>query len=401
MAKKKCVLVGTGARGINAYIGPCVKGPLSEKVEFCGLYDAVKARAEVCSKEFGDIPVFDDFEVMLNTVHPDFVFVTTKDCDHHIYVIKALDMGYDVITEKPITSTRQKAMAIMDAEKRSGHKVRVIFNMRYMRPVEDLKKVLDSGVIGEIRHIDFAWRLDRRHGADYFRRWHRKLENTTSLLVHKSTHHFDVVNWVTGKKPASVFARGTLEYYGKNGTFRGECCHKCAHTATCPFYMDLLKDDFNKRYYYELENESGYYRDGCVFAEEIDIFDRMALNVLFEDGATMNYSLTCYSVDEGWRICFTGTKGRVEMQVYSSGPKKGEPIQIRILTEDGKFQVVETAHGTGAHGGADTKMLDDLFGFNTEPDELGRIAGSYDGYLSLAIGDMAVESIQTGKDVQL
>ena len=110
----------------------------------------------------------------------------------------------------------------MEAEKRSGHKVRVIFNMRYMKPISDLKEVLSSGVIGKINHIDFTWLLDRKHGADYFRRWHRNMENTTSLLVHKSTHHFDVVNWVANKTPKSVFARGTLEFYGKNGEYRGE-----------------------------------------------------------------------------------------------------------------------------------------------------------------------------------
>ena len=401
MEKKKCVLVGTGGRGIQAYLHPIVHSHLNAAVECCGLYDAVKERAEACSKAYGNIPVFDDFDTMLHTVHPDVVIVTTKDSDHHLYVIRALDMGYDVITEKPITNTRQKALEIMEAEKRSGKTVRVIFNMRYMKPIEDLKTVLKSGVIGQVRHIDFQWQLDRSHGADYFRRWHRRLENTSSLLVHKSTHHFDVVNWVTEKKPVSVFARGFLEFYGKNGSFRGTCCHKCAHADHCPMYVDYTTDEFCRKYYFDVENVSGYYRDGCVFAEEIDIFDRMALNVLFEDGATMNYSLTCYNIEEGMRISFTGTKGRVEMQYFGSGPQKTHPIRIRILTEDGKESFVDTAFDTGAHGGADAKMLDVLFGLNDEPDPLGRLAGSYEGYLSLAIGDMAVCSILSGREVAI
>lgn len=150
-----------------------------------------------------------------------------------------------------------------------------------------------------------------------------------------------------------------------------------------------------------MEQESGYYRDGCVFAEEIDIYDRMALNVQFEDGATMNYSLTCYNPDEGFRAYFTGTKGRVEMVSFTSGLHTDDPIQIKITTEDGKEQIVETSYDTGTHGGADAKMLEVLFGINTEPDPLGRSAGSYAGYLSLAIGDMAVRSIQTGQEVTL
>ena len=400
MAKKVCVLAGTGHRGVQSYIKPIVED-FSDYVECKGLFDAVKARAEVCSREYGNIPVFDDYETMLDTVKPDFVIVTTKDADHHHHIIRALDAGYDVITEKPITTTRKNALAIMDAEKRSGKTVRVIFNMRYMKPVEDLKTVLSSGVIGDIRHIDFAWLLDRSHGADYFRRWHRRKENSNTLLVHKSTHHFDMINWVTGKKPASVFARGTLEFYGKNGPFRGECCHKCQHTAQCPFYINVLETDIYKNYYYDVEKESGYYRDSCVFAEEIDIYDRMALNVLFEDGATMNYSLSCYSPDEGFKVSFTGTKGRVEMVSFTSGPHKDDPIQIRIITEDNQEKIVPTSYDTGTHGGADAKMLEVLFGINQQPDPLGRSAGSYEGYLSLAVGDMAVQSIQTGCEVGL
>lgn len=400
MAKMTCVMVGTGHRGIESYIMPIFKD-YPDYVECLGLYDAVKERAEVCSREYGNIPVFDDFETMLSEAKPDFVIVTTKDADHDTYIIRALDLGYDVITEKPITTTRQKAISIMEAEKRSGKKVRVIFNMRYMKPIEDLKKVLSSGIIGEITHIDFNWLLDREHGADYFRRWHRKIENSNSLLVHKSTHHFDVINWVTGKKPKSVFARGTLEFYGKNGEFRGECCHKCDHTKKCPFYINVLENEIYKKYYYDIEDVSGYYRDGCVFAEEINIFDRMALNVLFEDGATMNYSLSCYNPDEGFRAYFTGTKGRVEIVSFTSGVHKSDNVEIKVLTSNDKEQIIETCYGEGTHGGADEKMLEVLFGINTDEDPLGRGAGSYEGYLSLAVGDMAVQSIKKGCEVVL
>ena len=401
MEKKKCVLAGTGNRGIMAYIEPIVNGSISKTVQMCGIYDEVQKRAEICSRNYGNIPVFQDFETMLNQIHPDYVIVTTKDSNHHSYIIKALDMGYDVITEKPITNTCEKALKIMEAEKRSGHKVRVIFNLRYLKPIEDLKQIVQSGKIGDVRHVDYVWLLDRSHGADYYRRWHRYMENTTSLLVHKSTHHFDVANWVIGKKPASVFARGTLEFYGKNGKYRGTCCHKCSYTDICPFYMDITASEFNRKYYYDIENESGYYRDGCVFDEKIDIFDRMALNVSYEDGTTMNYSLTSYNPDEGMRIHLIGTKGRIEMKYYTSGPHKDEPIQIQIVTEDKKLEIVNTSFEEGEHGGADKRMLDDLFSTDKAPDPLGRVAGSYAGYLSLAIGDMAVRSIKSGTDIKL
>ena len=399
---KRCVVVGTGHRGINSYINPIAVGHLSDVACIVGVYDKVKARAELCSKEYGNFPVYDDFEYMLSDAKPDFVIVTTDDSSHHDYIIRALEMGYDVVSEKPMTNSREKALRILDAEKRTGHKVRVTFNMRYMKPFADFKKVIMGGVIGDVRHVDFMWLLDRDHGADYFRRWHRYIKNTNSLLIHKSTHHFDVVNWIIGnKRPKSVFAHCYLDFYGKNGEFRGECCHKCEYIDKCKFYMDIKSVPFYEKYYYSIEEVSGYYRDGCVFAEDIDIFDRMALNVSYEDGATMNYSLVAYSPDEGCKISLMGTKGRAEFELMLSGPYKSDVTKIRIIDLDGKETLIETSQEKGAHGGADNHLRDDIFRGNDGDDVLGRFADSYAGYLSLAIGDMAVMSNRLGREVNI
>ena len=99
---KKCVVVGSGNRGIRSYIAPIVNGHLSDVCEICGIYDCVKGRAELCSRQYNNLPVFDDFEKMLDTVKPDYVIVTTMDSNHHDYVIRALEKGYDVVTEKPL-----------------------------------------------------------------------------------------------------------------------------------------------------------------------------------------------------------------------------------------------------------------------------------------------------------
>ena len=425
MQKKKCVIVGVGGRGTHSYVAPIATGHLSDVCEMCGIYDEVLGRAKVISEMYGNIPVFEDFDVMLDTVKPDFVIVTTKDSNHHEYILRSLEAGYDVVSEKPMTNTREKALAIMEAEKRTGHKVRVTFNMRYMKPIEDLKRVIMSGVIGDVRHVDFQWLLDRRHGADYFRRWHRYLDNTTSLLIHKSTHHFDAINWIMGgKKPVSVYADCTLEFYGKNGPYRGKACHDCAHAAECPFFYDITKSPFDKSIYYDLREESGYDRDGCVFAEDINIFDRMALLVKYEDGVTMNYSLVAYAPEEGPRIRIVGTKGTVEFEYFGSGPRayskrgttfaeevattganvtgeKNGNIVIRILPANGEEQIVLTCFGTGSHGGADDVMRDDIFRAPNPNDDLGHVAPSIEGYYSLAIGDMAVMSNTLGRPVMI
>ena len=396
---KKCVVVGCGQRGINSYIKPITIGHLSDVARVVGIYDIVRARATLCSKEYGDIPIYDDFDRMLSEAKPDFVIVTTIDSKHEEYIVRSLKQGYDVISEKPMTTSRRSALEIMKAEKESGHKVRITFNMRYMKPFSDLKRIIMDGAIGDVLHSDLVWFLDRKHGADYFRRWHRYLENTNSLLIHKSTHHFDVISWIMGNKiPRSVFAHCFLDVYGKNGEYRAECCHKCEHTEKCPFYFDLSAKEFYKKYYLDIEEESGYYRDGCVFSEDIDIFDRMCLNVTYRDGATLNYSLIAYAPDEGFKINLFGTKGRAEFVQYFSGPNKNNELKIRIYDLSGNEITYETSVLQGDHGGADNLLRDDIFRGRSE-DPLGQIANSLAGYHSLAVGDMAVMSNRLGKEV--
>ena len=106
-----------------------------------------------------------------------------------------MELGCDVITEKPMTTDEVKAQAILDAVKRTGRKLRVTFNYRYAPHNTKIRELLANGVIGEVFSVHFEWLLNTQHGADYFRRWHRDKRNSGGLLVHKSAHHFDLVNF--------------------------------------------------------------------------------------------------------------------------------------------------------------------------------------------------------------
>ena len=96
---------------------------------------------------------------------------------HHEYIIRSLEAGCDVITEKPMTIDDVRCRAILEAEKRTGRRVIVTFNYRFAPYVTRVKELLREGVIGKVLSVDFEWILDTRHGADYFRRWHRRKEN--------------------------------------------------------------------------------------------------------------------------------------------------------------------------------------------------------------------------------
>ncbi len=400
---KKFVQVGCGIRGIEGYAEPILKG-YKEHIQLCGAYDINPKRAALVSEIGGTyVPVYDDFDEMLRSVKPDTVIVTTKDCMHDFYVIKALEAGCDVIVEKPMTTTFEKANAIKQAEKKSGKTVTVVFNLRYLPIFAKLKELLKSGVVGEILSVHYEWLLDTQHGADYFRRWHRIRENSGSLLVHKSTHHFDLVNWFLEDDPVAVNAFGTRRFYGPTREKRSQRCLTCQYKDTCEFYLDINQPPMDKLYL-ACEYVDGYYRDSCIFSEEIDIEDTVSVNVLYKKGAVMSYSLTAHSPYEGFKIAFNGTDGRLEFcKIDGRYEELGKNLDnvITIFNRKGERIVMnEPKDLPGGHGGADEKIRENLF-IGCESDPLGQMADVRAGMMSIGIGMAANISMKEKRRVYL
>ena len=161
--KRKIAIVGTGGRGIGMY-GTSVIAAYSDILEFVGLCDTNPGRVAYAKQVMKvDCPVYTDFDKMLREVKMDILIVTTPDSTHHEFVIKGLEKGITVISEKPLTTDETKCQAILDAEKRTGNKVIVIFNMRYMPYVRQVWELLRSGEIGDITSVNLNWYLDTSH----------------------------------------------------------------------------------------------------------------------------------------------------------------------------------------------------------------------------------------------
>jgi len=213
-------MVGTGDRGTGMW-GTPVLAEFKDLVEFVGLCDINPGRVETARKMLGlSCAVYTDFDKMMKEQKPDRLIVTTVDGFHDEYIIKGMEYGADIITEKPMTTDEHKCQAILDAQKRTGKNIAVTFNYRYSPHRQKIYELLRGGAIGPVTSVDFHWYLDVYHGADYFRRWHRLRKNSGSLLVHKASHHFDLLNWWIDSEPQEVFGFGSLEFYGKNNSFR-------------------------------------------------------------------------------------------------------------------------------------------------------------------------------------
>jgi predicted dehydrogenase len=445
--KARIALVGTGGRS-EMYIR-AIFGKHADTAELVAFSDINPGRVEFYQKLIqelgaqGPVASFDpaDLTAFIQANNIDRVVVTTPDYTHADYIVEALQAGADVVVEKPLTIDAEGCRRITKAVEETGRNVVVTFNYRYSPRNSALKEIIQSGVIGKVTSIDFSWVLDTVHGADYFRRWHREKKNSGGLLIHKASHHFDLVNWWIDDVPERVFASGGLKFYGdKNAAERGLGPRPERGTPDAgasgigdktgnntptkdPFALDLREDERLKALFLDNEHYDGYRRDQDVFTGGITIEDNLALVVEYQGGPRLSYSLNAHSPWEGYRVAVNGTEGRAELEVVeraavlSSTDKKTvvDPSATPIEEDDavrrnGERLVVQRhweaayevpiVNGEGGHGGGDELLLSDLFNGPGE-DPLGRPSGYLDGVRSVSVGIAGNRSLESSLPVRI
>lgn len=393
---KRFVIIGSSGRGYMMFADKIYKNH-RDAAEIVAVCDPNPVRSEYYrTKTFEDIRIYTDFELMLNEEKPDGVIVATVDRYHHEYIIRALELGYDVYSEKPMTITEENCIAIREAERRSGKRVTITFNCRFMPYYAKIKEIVSSGRIGRPLAMNYIYSLDPTHGADYFKRWHRFMENSGGMLVHKSTHHFDIANWILDDEPVSVSAQGARLFYGKDDHPHGERCSSCEYAATCRHYEDFTDNELVQEMYFKAEHVDGYVRDHCVFKTDTDIYDTMSVSVAYSKGALLTYSLNMYDSREGYTINILGEKGSIEASTFW----RGECYKLVIRMMDGEEEIITFPRSRGTHAGGDDRLIDMLFGKGGE-DPLGQCSDSFDGVKSAMIGIAANKSIKEGVRVDL
>ncbi len=407
-------------------------GTFAAHAELVGLCDLSASRMayynELVTDRYDKTPVATyaaaEFDRMVAETKPDVVIVTSMDSTHHQYIVRAMELGCDAVTEKPMTIDAPKTQAIVDAIARTGRKLRVAFNYRYAPMATKLRELIMNGAVGKPLHVDFSWVLDTSHGADYFRRWHREKDKSGGLLVHKSTHHFDLVNWWLASFPEEVFAMGNLGFYGRaNALARGEVYAYDRYTgataaADDPFALALDQNEHLTKLYLNAEADSGYIRDRNVFGDDISAEDVMSVTARYRNGALLTYSLIAFAPWEGYRVAITGDRGRVEMDVsetigrtfvagaeetledMAAARKAMGRKEIRLYPMMGVPRQVDFAEGVGGHGGGDTVMLEQIFAPDPPADPFRRSASHRDGAASILLGIAANESMATGRLVR-
>ncbi len=429
--KKRYAIVGLGSR--SRMFSDAILKTYEKSAELVGLCDSNQGRMDAQNNHYknkykkGPFPTYgpDEFDRMIKENNPDVVVVVCIDRAHHKYICRAMELGCDVITEKPMTTDEKYCRQIFDCIDKTGKKLIVTFNYRYSPRNSKIKELIQDGEIGDIISVHFEWMLNTRHGADYFRRWHRDKINSGGLMVHKSTHHFDLVNWWIDDTPEEVFGMGRLAFYGwENAEKRGvkeyyDRCYDSEYARKDPFALDIKDGADLEDLYLKNEKYDGYIRDRSVFSQGISIEDTMSVLVRYRKNTTLTYSLNAFCPREGYEVSFNGTKGRIEGRFneapYVSGSKfdqnnpdfniigegkkdRSEKITIQKLWE--KSQTVTWEETIGGHGGGDKRLLDDVF-IGAGNDPLKTAAGPLDGAKSILVGIAANKSFKTGTIIKI
>jgi len=410
--RTRYVLAGVGHRGLSFFAEPLRK-EFAEYGELVGLFDISSVRMAGVNRMWGtNLPVYTDFNAMLSDLNPDAVLIATNDASHVDYVVQTVEAGKRAICEKPLVVTAGQARRVLESARLSADRCTipsiVTHNMRYESSVRQIKEMIDHGRIGQVSRILFNEKLDRHHGADYFRRWHRFKANSGGLLVQKGSHHFDVLNWLTGSRPRQVIGRGGLQVYGKSGPFRGVRCTGCSFAQQCKYFADLSTwagDVHELQLYISAEEESGYFRDGCVFDERIDIEDYMDVLYDYNNGIEVTYSLMAFASIESCRIEVEGMDGRLVFEeIYPTDWPPGDHIipgmekfQSRRLTlysyREG-VQQIATDHWQGDWQTERLTMLPELFARPLEAPLTECQATLEDGAWAVLIGIAANRSLE-------
>ena len=419
---KKYVVCGLSNRALSMFIKPIVN-EYADINEIVGLLDIDAKRIQVCKEKYPELVSVSSylnyqFDLMVKETKPDVVIVTGRDDTHVDYIIQALAYDLDVITEKPMVTTAGDAQRVLEAEARSKGKVTVAFNYRYSPYHRKIKELVLEGKIGRITSVDLNWYIDTYHGASYFKRWNRKREFSGGLSIHKSSHHFDLVNWWIDQIPEEVFAYGARNYYGEESELNPAAgaderyCATCNVQNDCDYYMrwnprtfqSEIKDDHIKMGETTQQQYTGYRSDSCIFHSEIDIEDTYVATVKYDRGALLSYSINFSLPFEGYRLAINGTKGRIETQEFHAPSRVSFPVPEQTIDYYplfGSKEVIHVVQTPGGHGGGDPILINDLFHGVNPRRGYEILAGAEAGAYTIALGEGVWRSVQDEKSVNI
>ena len=386
MKQISVILIGAGNRGTK-YVNYMHDMP--EKYKVVAVADPNLRNRERARERYGlsDDACYKSWEEILALPKlADLAVIATMDELHYAPTMKAIELGYDILLEKPVAQTAQECIDIANAAKAKGVRVLVCHVLRYTPFFKRIKELLMSGAIGDIMSVIHVEAVGNLHQSHSFVRgkWHSEPE-TTPMLLAKSCHDLDIIQWLLDKPCKRVQSFGHLSHFRKENAPEGapvRCFEgNCPAADTCPYNC---VDVYVKR------THNSWFRCGetpeeveevlrttdyglCVYQANNDVVDHQTVNMEFEGGITVTFSMNAFNKGGRYTRIF-GTKGELyahaqdtEITLYTFADMKTHKIPVTETQED----------IAGGHGGGDIGIVRELYEY---------LSGNYTGFCAADIG---------------
>ena len=372
-------IAGLGSRGRTAY--GAILLDMKDRAQVVAIADFDKTRCEIAQKEHNvkSENVFSSVEEMLSKEKlADAVLICTQDRDHVRHALMALDKGYDILLEKPVSPDLNELKSLVKKSKETGRKVLVCHVLRYTPFFQTIKKAIDSGRIGKVATVQALENVRYWHQAHSFVRgnWRRK-DETSPMILAKCCHDLDYLIWLCGSKCKSVSSYGSLSYFKAECAPEGaalRCLDGCKVKANCPYdaekiyltnketgvlhgNVDWPADVLSETPTAEtirLAIEKGPY-GRCVFHCDNDVVDNQIVAMEMEDGTTVTLTMSAFTSIGGRTIKVMGTLGDIQGDMHDN---------IIKITEFGKeSEIIDLGREEkdfAGHGGGDQMLIEEF-----------------------------------------
>lgn len=357
------ITCGAGNRG-NVYGNYAAQYP--DQLDIVGVAEPIAIRNERYAKKHA-IKSENRFstweEVFKRPKFADAIIITTPDNLHYGPCMKALEMGYHVLLEKPISPSEQECRNILAMAKKTGRIVAVCHVLRYAPYFVELRNIIQSNVLGKVVSVQHLEPIEHIHMSHSYVRgnWHNSKE-TTPIILAKSCHDLDILRWMLNKKSKTIHALGDVSWFKKTNAPEGStarCMDGCKVESTCPYsalkvyyrerkrnYVFDLPEEKEKQAAYVLEQLKTTNYGRCVYDMNNDQPDHYTTNILFEEGISVSFSMEAFTSYEGRRTRIMGSLGDVVGDMTSM-----------IHTDFQTGKKTEWKSTTDMHGGGDWKLV--------------------------------------------
>lgn len=389
----RCVTVaiaGLGGRGRTVYAEASKRFPDKMKIVAAADIDPVKLR--VTAEEYGlpEEALFSSAEEMLKADKlADVMVIATQDRQHVGHAIPALEKGYHLLLEKPVSPDLAECQKLLETVRRCNRKVVVCHVLRYTPVYQKVKEILDSGKIGEIVNVTAIENVGWFHQAHSFVRgnWSNS-DETSPMILQKCCHDMDLYLWLAGKTCESISSFGNTYLFKEERAPKGStlrCMDGCKAKDTCPFDaeaiyfknrligydridsgaaawpLDIIAPEGVTREALQEGLRTGRY-GRCVYHCDNNVVDHQVVNLNMTDGSTISFTMSGFSPDIARYARFMGTKGELTVNLDAQEAAKSR-IQIQLfdseITEE-EIDVFSLSDDFSGHGGGDMKMVEEF-----------------------------------------